>query len=251
MLNATDFTKKLQSFSGETTKENVLRFFNGNDGQTDSLGVQFGTVFKLAKEFIAMPLSEISQLLDSPYYEVRMGAVSIMDYQAKAPLRQEAQGKKKKTPFDISTSSMLRARKKELFDLYLHRHDRLNNWDFVDRAAPSVIGDYLVDKERNILYELAVSDDIWKRRTAIVSTYAFIRKNDLDDTFKIAEILIHDKEELINKAVGSWIRTAGAKDLDRLKKFLDKYAATMPRVMLRYAVEKLDKGTKDYYMKLK
>lgn len=71
---------------------------------------------------------------------------------------------------------MLRARKKELFDLYLHRHDRLNNWDFVDRAAPSVIGEYLIDKERTILYELAVSDDIWKRRTAIVSTYAFIRK---------------------------------------------------------------------------
>lgn len=103
MLNVTNFTKKLQSFAGETTKENVLRFFHGNDGQTDSLGVQFGTVFKLAKEYISMPLSEISQLLDSPYYEVRMGAVSIMDYQAKATLRQEAQGKKKTTPFDIST----------------------------------------------------------------------------------------------------------------------------------------------------
>lgn len=230
-MNATDFIKKLKSFAGETAKENVLRFFHGNNGQTDSLGVKFGTVFKLAKEFIAMPLNDISQLLDSPYYEIRMGAVSIMDYQAKDKKRTKEQ-------------------KKELFDLYLNRHDRLNNWDFVDRAAPSVVGEYLIDKERNILYELAVSENIWKRRTAIVSTYAFIRKNDLDDTFKIAAILIHDKEELVNKAVGSWIRTAGAKDMEKLKNFLNQYAATMPRATLRYAVEKLDKITKEYYMKL-
>ncbi|WP_299525781.1 DNA alkylation repair protein [Winogradskyella sp.] len=108
-----------------------------------------------------------------------------------------------------------------------------------------------MNKPRNILYELAQSDDIWERRTAIVSTYAFIKKGQLDDTFKIAEILINDEEELINKAVGSWIREVGKKDEQRLKKFLDRYASTMPRVTLRYAIEKFDKETKKQYMDLK
>ena len=102
-----------------------------------------------------------------------------------------------------------------------------------------------------ILYKLAKSENIWERRTAIVSTYAFIKKKQLDDTFKIAEILINDKEELINKAVGSWIREAGKKDEKRLKRFLDKHAGTMPRVTLRYAIEKFDKPTRAYYLNLK
>jgi 3-methyladenine DNA glycosylase AlkD len=161
-----------------------------------------------------------------------MGAVSIMDFQARD----------KKLPS---------AQRKALFDLYLDRHDRLNNWDFVDRAAPSVIGDYLIDKDRDILYTLAESSDPWRRRTSIVSTYAFIKKNDLDDTFRIGEKLVHDKFDLINKAVGSWIREAGKKDPRRLKTFLDKYAGSMPRITLRYAIEKLDKKSKDHYMNLK
>ena len=108
-----------------------------------------------------------------------------------------------------------------------------------------------MDKPRDILYELAVSEDPWERRTAIVSTYAFIKKGQLDDTFKIAEILINDEHELINKAVGSWIREAGKKETKSLIAFLDKHAATMPRVTLRYAVEKLDKDKKAHYMNLK
>nr|WP_299000082.1 DNA alkylation repair protein [uncultured Allomuricauda sp.] len=135
--------------------------------------------------------------------------------------------------------------------MYLSRHDRLNNWDFVDRGSYNIIGEFLMDKPRDILYKLAKSDDIWERRTAMVSTYAFIKKNQLDDTFQIADILINDHEELINKAVGSWIREAGKKDENRLKSFLDKHAKTMPRVTLRYAIEKLDKPTKEYYLNLK
>lgn len=140
--------------------------------------------------------------------------------------------------------------KRDLYDLYLRRNDRLNNWDFVDRGAVSIIGEYLVDKPRNVLYELAKSDDPWKRRTAIVSTHAFIKRDDLKDTFSIAEILIDDPHELINKAVGSWIREAGKRDEQRLRDFLDKHAATMPRVTLRYAVEKFDKDKRKHYMNL-
>jgi 3-methyladenine DNA glycosylase AlkD len=222
----------LKHFGNEKRKDEVLRFFQGNDGKTDSLGVAFKTVFELAKEFKSLPLTEVDKLLDNKYYEVRMGAVSIMDFQARD----------KKLPS---------AQRKALFDLYLDRHDRLNNWDFVDRAAPSVIGDYLIDKDRDILYTLAESSDPWRRRTSIVSTYAFIKKNDLDDTFRIGEKLVHDKFDLINKAVGSWIREAGKKDPRRLKTFLDKYAGSMPRITLRYAIEKLDKKSKDHYMNLK
>lgn len=231
-MTAEDYIKRLSEFKSEKELNKVEKFFKGNDGVTKSFGVKFGDVFKTAKEFSQMSLTEINKLLDSEYYEVRMGAVSIMDFQAKS----------KKTP---------ETRKKELFDLYLSRHDRLNNWDFVDRGSYNIIGEYLMDKPRDILYNLAKSDNIWERRTAIVSTYAFIKKGQLEDTFQIAEILIDDKEELVNKAVGSWIREAGKKDEMKLKYFLDKHAETMPRVTLRYAVEKLDKPNREYYLNLK
>ena len=208
------------------------KFFRGNDGKTKALGVRFGTVFKIAKDFIAMSLKEIENLLESDYNEVRMGAVSIMDFQAKS---------KKISPEN----------KKALFDLYLGRHERLNNWDFVDRGAYNIIGEYLADKPRDVLYELAKSENPWERRTAIVSTYAFIKKGELNDTFKIAEMLINDKHELINKAVGSWVREAGKKDKKALIAFLNTHAATMPRVTLRYALEKLEEDKRKYYLSLK
>lgn len=157
------------------------------------------------------------------------GAVSIMDFQAR----------NKKTT---------ESRKQELFDLYINRHDRINNWDLVDRSAPYVVGGYLFDKPRTILYKLARSKDVWQRRTAIVSTYFFIRQRDINDTFKIAEMLLGDKHDLIHKAVGSWIREAGKKDQQMLINFLDTHATKMPRVMLRYAIEKLDKKQRDFYL---
>lgn len=194
--------------------------------------VSMGQVFGLAKEFIDMPPGEVEKLLESPIHKVRAGAVSIMDWQAR----------NKKTSAE---------RRKELFDLYVKRHDRINDWDLVDRSAPYVVGGYLFDKPRDILYELARSKNLWERRTAIVSTYYFIRKGELDDTFKIAEILVHDDQDLVQKAVGGWVREAGKKDRKKLLGFLDKYAATMPRTTLRYAIEHLDKKQKDHYMSLK
>jgi len=163
-----------------------------------------------------------------------VGAVSIMDFQAR----------NKKTP---------QPRRKELYDLYLRRHDRINNWDLVDRAAPYVIGSYLfdLDKPRKILYKLARSKDIWERRTAIVSTLYFIGKNDVSDAFKLAEILVNDDEDLIHKGTGWALRYAGDKDSQLLLNFLDKHAATMPRTLLRYATEHLDKVQREHYLSLK
>jgi 3-methyladenine DNA glycosylase AlkD len=191
-----------------------------------------GDVFALAKKYMDLPLSEIEKLLESEVHEARVGAVSIMDFQAR--------NKKTTAP-----------RRKELFDLYLRRHDRINNWDLVDRSAPYVVGGYLADKPRKVLYRLARSKDVWERRTAIVSTFYFIRQGEVDDAFKIAELLVKDDHDLIHKAAGGWLREAGKKDRSRLLAFLDQHAATMPRTMLRYAIEHLDKKRRDYYLKLK
>lgn len=189
-------------------------------------------IFSLAKEFQRMPVLEVIKLLKDEHYNHRIGAVSILDWKAR----------NKKTNL---------AEKKDTYRAYIDNHKWIDDWGLVDRAAPYVIGGYLYDKDRKPLYDLAKSKNPMERRTAIVSTYFFIRKNEIEDTFNIAEILINDSDEYVQKAVGSWIREAGKKDENRLKAFLDKYADSMPRVTLRYAIEKLDRKTKDYYLAMK
>jgi 3-methyladenine DNA glycosylase AlkD len=211
------------------------QYFQGTlePGEDDGeMGVPMREVFALAKEFIDMTPEEIENLLESPIHDVRVGAVSIMDWQAR----------NKKTPA---------ARRKELFDLYIRRHDRINGWDLVDRSAPYVVGGYLSDKPRDILYELTRSRNWWERRTAIVSTYYFIRQGDSTETFRIAEILVNDENDLVQKAVGGWVREAGKKDHQELLRFLERHAATMPRTVLRYAIEHLDAQQKAYFMNMK
>lgn len=134
----------------------------------------------------------------------------------------------------------------------IKKHDRINNWDLVDVSAIYLIGAYLYRKPKDILYKLASSDNIWERRTAIVSTAYFIKMGDVSETFKIAEILLYDKEDLINKPVGGWLRQAGKGSYRKdLLEFLDKYAATMPRTTLRYAIEHFSSNDKQYYMNMK
>jgi len=194
--------------------------------------VRMVAIFTLAKKFMQMPVAEIKKLLASDFYEARMGAVSIMDFKARD---------KKITDEE----------RKVLYELYLRNHDKINNWDLVDRSAPYVVGGYLSDKPRKVLYKLAKSKNVWERRTAIVSTYYFIRQNDIEDTFKIAEVLVRDEEELIHKATGWMLRFAGTKNAKKLISFLDKYAATMPRTLLRYSIEHFNKKDREYYMNLK
>lgn len=230
-ITAKRFIEVLKARSSPEEREKTLRYFKNTDGD-QFIGVRMGQVFANAKEFIDMTPAEIEKLLDSKIHEVRAGGCSIMDKQAR---------RKKTTP----------ERRKELYDLYLRRHDRINNWDLVDVCAIHVIGGYLADKPRAVLYKLAKSKNMWERRTAIVSTAYFIRQRDLDDTFKISEMLLKDKEDLVHKATGWMLRFAGDKDRARLLSFLDKHATTMPRVMLRYAIEKLDKKQREHYLSLK
>jgi hypothetical protein len=216
-ISAEQFIKKLKSFSSPEELKKIQRYFKsgpGEYGEGDKfIGVRMGQVFTLAKEFIEMPLDEIDK-----------------------------QARRKKTP---------ESRRKELFDLYIRRHDRINNWDLVDLGALYAVGSYLFDKPRDILYKLALSKNIWERRTAIVGTAYFIRQGDVADTFKIAEILLNDKHDLVHKGAGWMLRFAGEKDRQKLLAFLDRYAATMPRTLLRYSIERLDKKLRDHYMGLK
>jgi len=230
-VSADQFVKRLNALRSPVQRKQYQRAFKHGEGDV-FMGVRMGQVFALAKEFMALPPSEIEKLLESPIHEVRVGAVSVMDFQVRS----------KKTP---------EARKKELFDLYLNRHDRINDWDLVDRSAPYVVGGYLFDRPRAVLYKLARSKNIWERRTAIVSTGYFIRKGDIADTFKIAELLLKDDQDLIHKATGWMLRAAGGVERPKLLSFLDQHAASMPRTALRYAIEHLDKKQREHYLSLR
>jgi 3-methyladenine DNA glycosylase AlkD len=140
-------------------------------------------------------------------------------------------------------------RRKELFDLYVRRTDRINNWDLVDLAAHEVVGGYLFDKPRDLLYTFARSKNLWERRIAMYSTLYFMRHGQFDDLLAIAEILVNEPEEIVQKSVGTMLRGVSS-DKPRLLAFLDKHAATMPRVMLRYAIEHLDADEKTRYLGL-
>lgn len=235
-LTAKLFIDRLKKLQSNKEREKLMRYFKSGEGDygagDEFIGVKMGQLFALAVEFRGMPINEIEKLLESKIHEVRAGGVSIMDKESRYP---------KTTP----------ERRKEFYDLYMRRHDRINNWDLCDLGCLHMIGCHLFDKPRQILYKMARSKNIWERRTAILGTCYFIRQGEVDDTFKIGELLLKDKEDLIHKATGWMLRFAGSKDQKRLLALLDKHAATMPRTLLRSSIEGLGKKQKEYYMKLK
>ncbi len=172
-------------------------------GPDDFGRVGMGRIFGLAKECMDMTPAEIERLLESPVHAVRVGAVSIMDWQARS----------RRTSPD---------RRRQLFELYLRRHDRIDTWDLVDRSAIYVVGDYLADQPRDAMYQLAESRNPLERRTAILSTAAFLRRGEVDDTFRIAERLVDDPEDTVHKAVGWMLREAGKRDPERHAAFLGR-----------------------------
>ena len=230
-LTASHFIERLEALQSADERKKYERIFKFvKDNQY--MGVRMGHIFALAKEFIDMPLDEVETLLESPYHEQRVGALSIMDKQAR---------RKKITESE----------RKALYDLYIRRHDRINSWDLVDVCCPHVVGGYLLDKPRDILYKLAKSKNTWERRTSVVATLFFIRQGEVDDAINIAEMLLSDDQDLIHKATGWALREAGGVDRARLVAFLDRYAATMPRVTLRYAIEHFEPGQREHYLNIK
>lgn len=179
------------------------------------IGVRMKNVFDLAKANTDLPLAEVEALLDSRYYEARMVAVSILDFRARA-------------------RGITDEQRRELYELYLRRHDRIDTWDLVDRAAPRVVGWYLLDKPRDVLFELARSPSIWERRTAITAAFWLIRAGDLDDPLAIAEILLGD-EHLIQTSVGTALREIGKVDPARRDEFLRRHEARISSTTRRMA----------------
>lgn len=205
--------------------EGLSRFFKTGPGQYGEgdrfLGIKVPVTRGVVKEcWKQTGFDELEECLASEYHEIRLaGLLALVEIYSHARK-------------DMS----LRSR---CIDFYLSHTDRINNWDLVDLSCYNLLGDWLLDKDRSLLYRLASDGkNIWEQRIGMVSTMAFIRQGQLDDTFAIADILLNHPHDLIHKAVGWLLREAGKRDMDALRVFLDHRAASMPRTMLRYAIEK-------------
>lgn len=234
-MTARDLQGQLSKYASDGDAIFLQRFFKTGPGEYAEgdvfIGIKVPDTRKVCREFIDMNFDELEKLLESPIHEHRLAALIIMSNQAKSK------------KFSVN-------HKKALYDLYLKRTDRINNWDLVDVSCRDVVGGYLMDKPRDVLYSLVESENLWERRISIVSTWEFIRYNDLNDTFKISALLLGDKHDLIHKASGWMLREAGKRDLSQLTSFLDTYAGKMPRTMLRYSIEKLPEEQRRYYMQI-
>lgn len=224
--------KDLKQAADKQRAQNLSRFFKTGKGQYGEGDVFWGitvpTQHVIAKRHINLPIKDIQELIESPVHECRLTGLLILVYKFK-----KADEKNRK----------------ELHTFYLKFSKKVNNWDLVDSSAGELVGEYLLDKDTSVLEKFAHSDNLWQRRIAIVATFAFIKKGRFDDTIKIATILLHDQHDLIHKAVGWMLREAGKRDQTVLLSFLDRHAKTMPRTMLRYAIEKLSNDQRTDYMK--
>lgn len=224
--------KDLKKLADSKKAKFLARFFKtGRGGYAESdrfLGLKVPQSRALAKQHRDLSWPEIKWLLYSELHEERLIALLILVLQfPKAD--------------DVA--------RKKIVDFYLQHSKQVNNWDLVDLSADKILGSYLSDKPKSILYKLVRSNNLWQRRIAIVSTFHFIRQNRLNDTFKLAKTLLSDKHDLIHKATGWMLREAGKRDQQALLNFLNRNYRHMPRTMLRYSLEKLSPRQKAHYMR--
>lgn len=234
LMTHDDVRHALQDLADPEKAAFFPRFFKTAPGQYGEgdvfLGITVPQVRSVAKRFASLPFPEIAKLLSDPVHELRLAGLEIL------VMRYE-KGKE-----DV---------RKECVEFYCSHLEGVNNWDLVDGSAPYILGDWLLTRDRSMLYAFARSGDLWKERIAIVATYAFIREGQYDDTLRIAELLLHHPHDLIHKAVGWMLREAGKKDRAALTAFLDVHAATMPRTMLRYSIEKFEEPLRKRYLAMK
>ena len=227
MLN--QIIKELQSKSTPEKAKIYQKFFKTGKGEYGEGDVFIGLTVpeqrELAKKYINLDLNDVKTLLENKIHEYRL------------------------TGFFILVYKFEKENKEEIYNFYLENVKAANNWDLIDCVADKIIGKYLLDKDKKILYEFARSDNLWKKRIAIISTFEFIKNNKFEDTLKISEILLNDKHDLIHKAVGWMLREVGKRDLEKEEEFLKKHYKNMPRTMLRYAIERFDKDKKEFYLK--
>ena len=228
---AAGIERRLLAMRDPARATSLQRFFKtrpGEYGEGDRfIGLTLPQIRGQVKALRELPLTQVNTLLDSPWHEARTLAVALLaeQYARATPQAQRA-----------------------IYELYLRRTDRINNWDLVDISAPRVVGTHLITRSRAPLRRLARSQSLWERRIAMVSTYAFIRRGELDDALDIARRLLGDRHDLIHKAVGWMLREVGKKDERVLRKFLDQHAPDMPRTALRYAIERLSPALRAQYM---
>ena len=209
------------------------KYFKTGEGEYGAgdtfIGVIVPTLHIIARQFRHLPLEEITDLLTSPIHEDRLTALFIMvDQYEHAKTQQEKQA---------------------LFDTYLAHTKTINNWDLIDSSAPEIVGGHLYGNSTELLTTLAHSSSLWERRIAVLATFYYISKGNGEETLRIAEILLHDTHDLIHKAVGWALREVGQKcSLTLEEAFLEKHRLTMPRTMLRYAIEKFTPERRQYFM---
>lgn len=191
------------------------------------LGVPVPQIRKVVTPYKSLQLKEIAKLLQSKFHECRFAALVLL-------VDQFTRGNK--------------TERETIYNFYLSNTKSINNWDLVDVSAHKIVGAWLKDRDRCVLYELAKSDSLWDQRIAIVSTLAFIRINQFDDTLRLSEFFLTHNHHLIHKACGWMLREVGKRDKAILLNFLDKFAPHMPRVMLRYSIEKLSKEERKTYL---
>ena len=229
MLTILDFKKELKTKANSQKAKILQRFFKtgpGEYGEWDVfLGVVVPEIRKVAKKYGVLKSQDVVKLLHSKIHEERMAALLVMVNKFQTKKERET-----------------------IYKTYLKNTKRINNWDLVDLSADKIVGDYLFDKPKTILYKLAKSKSIWERRIAIMATFNFIKRNKVEETLKIAKILLNDEQDLIHKAVGWMLREVGKRDMKTEEKFLKKYYKKMPRTMLRYAIEKFPEKKRKQYL---
>ena len=225
--------EEIRALANKEIAQHSLRFFKTDKGEYGHgdlfLGVRAPKIRLIAKKHIDISITDMKTLICSKYHEERfLGLIILVNKYAKT--------KDKKN-------------RNQLYKIYVSSFKYINNWNLVDVTCPHVTGKHLIDKDRTILYKWAKSEDLWTKRIAMISTFYFIRKNDLDDTFKIADMLLQDEHDLIHKAVGWMLREAGKRDIKKEETFLKKHYKTMPRTMLRYSIEKFPETKRQKYLK--
>ena len=222
---------ELEKLSDPEHAMKLQRFFKtgqGEYGEGDTfLGVRVPDQRQIAKKYRSIPLTDVVELLQSRVHEHRLTALFILTEQ-----------------FNKGDEEARR----RIVDLYLNNTAYVNNWDLVDSSAHKILGAWLVDKSRGVLYKLAGSESLWERRISIISTFAFINRGDLVDALALAKALIDDRHDLIHKASGWALREIGKKDQSVLEEFLSGHHKKMPRTMLRYAIERLPEERRRFYM---
>lgn len=234
-MNIIKLRKELYLYKNPIKEKILSGFFKtgkGEYGENDRfLGISVPTQRKIALEYKDLEWDDIRALIKSKYHEERLTALLILIDKFESGDQKQQQ---------------------KIFDFYLKNTGYINNWDLVDLSAPNIIGQYLSDKDKEILYQLAKSKNLWERRIAIIATFYFIRKGNGDETLKISRILLHDKHDLIHKAVGWMLREVGKRvSREKEEEFLKLYSKEMPRTMLRYAIEHFDEEKRQKYLRRK